>query len=124
MVVVMQPATPNKTAPLLADYAEVSLAQYDAEMQGDTRRFNRLFDRLMEVERRLASLPEGLNPLDAILEHQNPRVRLNAAKVVSDSAPESARRAIESVQALGRGPQALDAGMFLSFLDGGALSSR
>ena len=105
---------------LIQRYVQIGLEQYEALLDLDTRRFNRLFDRMIEVEQEL-----GVRGRDARLqlltlyEHPNAQVRLNAFKETLAVAPKQARKALEELADSVEYPQAGDAGMCLWALDEG-----
>ena len=105
---------------LVARFVSIGLAQYDALYVADTRKYNRLFSRMGDVERELKR-KEGdqRRALLPLLDHPNLQVRMMAAHAVLAITPALARKAFESVRESGIFPQAANAGMALRALDNG-----
>lgn len=105
---------------LVAQFADLGMRQYRAELEGDATAFNRLFDRLCVVRDELKSRDgDQRTALLRLYEHPNMQVRLNAAKSTLAVAPKAAREALETIAASHHFPQAGDAGMTLFALDDG-----
>ncbi|WP_048648098.1 DUF2019 domain-containing protein [Nitratireductor soli] len=68
------------TERLVSLFAEICTAQYEAELDLDTRRLNRLFDQMMQVVQELKRRPgDGRSALSVLYTHKNIQVRLKAA---------------------------------------------
>jgi Domain of unknown function (DUF2019) len=105
---------------LLDRYVEIGVAQDDAVFHGKYSKFNRLFDKMREIERELVSRGiEARRTLMRLYDHPNYQVRLNAAKETLAVAPIEARRVIQWIYDSKIYPQFGDAGMCLSNLDDG-----
>jgi hypothetical protein len=105
---------------LVERFVSIGLAQYDAAYVADTRKYNFLFGKMVDVldelKRREGDQRRALLPL---LDHPNPQVRMRAAHAVLSISPALARKAFESVRDSQIFPQAMDAGMTLRALDNG-----
>lgn len=105
---------------LVAQFADLGMRQYRAELEGDATAFNRLFDRPCVVRDELKSRDgDQRTALLRLYEHPNMQVRLNAAKSTLAVVPKAAREALETIAASHHFPQAGDAGMTLLALDDG-----
>lgn len=106
---------------LLERYVDIGAQQDEALLDQDTRRFNRLFDRMIEVEQELASRGKDARlQLLTLYEHPNAQVRLNAIKETLAVAPKRARMALKELAESVDYPQAMDAGMSIDGLDDGS----
>src|SRR5687768_3327068 len=89
---------PLTVSGLLECFAEIAIAQDEAELYGDTGKFNRLYDRLEEIERELRRRGEdALLMLVKLYDHPNAQVRLAAAQRSRDIAPDLARQVFEKI---------------------------
>lgn len=82
--------------------------------------FNRLYDRMQDVDRELRA--RGREPrlkLLRLYDHPNIQVRLKAATSTLGVAPKEGRRLLEAIAASQAYPQAADAGMLVDGLDDG-----
>ena len=105
---------------LIERYAAVGVAQYEAELDDNTRKFNRLYDDVKAVEAELKSRPgDQRTALLTLYDHANMQVRLNAAHATLAVAPEAARGLLVAIRDSRWMPQALDAGMSLWNLEKG-----
>jgi uncharacterized protein (DUF924 family) len=105
---------------LVDRFAEIGFAQSKALDADDTAKFNRLFDKLMEVEKELKQRSgDQRKALTILYSYPNMQVRLNAAKATLSVAPQAARQAIEAIAASTWPPQCYDARMCLWMLDEG-----
>jgi hypothetical protein len=105
---------------LVDRFAEIGIAQDQALLRDEDKKFKRLFNQMIDVEQELRI--RGLQARLALLrlfDHPNMQVRLEAAKGSLGVAPEAARQVIESISESNWFPQAGDAGMTLSKLDSG-----
>lgn len=111
----------SETAAGLVDrFAAVCIEQNNALFEDDIKKFNGLFDRMMEIKNELKSRPgDQRKALLALFNHRNIQVRLQAARLTLAVAPEEARRAIQAIVDSKWQPQAGDAGMCLLRLDRG-----
>lgn len=111
---------------LLDQFVAFSIDQYEAiRYVQNTRKYNRLFDKLSEIVEELkARGEERFRSIERLLDHSNIQVRLNAARRLMASSPKLARRALEDIEKSGIFPQAGDAGMALSLIDAGIATSR
>ena len=105
---------------LVALFVTIALEQEEANIDFDTKRFNRLFWEMDKVEGLLKAMPgDKRSALVPLLQHPNLEVRLRAAKSTLAVAPEAARATLEALRKITHTPQASDAGMCLSALDEG-----
>jgi hypothetical protein len=105
---------------LVECFAEIGVAQDQALLYDEHKKFTRLFDQmhLVDIELRARGLTARLALL-RLFDHQNMQVRLQAAKWSLGIAPEAARHVIEEIKKAQWFPQALEAGMTLRNLDSG-----
>ncbi|QBR70675.1 hypothetical protein CU048_04595 [Beijerinckiaceae bacterium] len=105
---------------LVGRFAEIGVAQDQALLYAEIRKFNKLFDQMRAVddELRVRGL-EARRALFRLFDHENMQVRLQAAKWSLGVAPEAARKVIQAIYDSKWYPQAGDAGMTLSNLDSG-----
>lgn len=102
-------------ADLVTRYAANSIAQYRAELLGATRRS--LFKEMIAIEAELrARQGDQRSALTALFTHENPEVRLNAAKATLTVAGDKARQVLQELGDSMQYPQAAEAGMTLSAL--------
>jgi Domain of unknown function (DUF2019) len=105
---------------LVERFGEVGVAQDQAELMGETGKFNRLFSQMNDVDQELRRRGvEARLGLTRLFDHPNMQVRLEAAKWSLGIAPEAARKVIQAIYDGKWYPQALDAGMTLRNLDRG-----
>lgn len=117
--------TPAKLSDLSIDrlvelFAEIGVAQSKALDADDTAKYNRLFDKLMEVKRELKDRSgDQRKALVTLYGYPNMQVRLSAAKATLAVVPQAARQAVEAIAASTWPPQCYDARMCLWMLDEG-----
>ena len=105
---------------LIERFAEIAVAQDEALLYNELSKFNRLYDRMDEVDSELRA--RGTEARMALLDlyaHPNLQVRLKAAVRTLGVAPKQARKLLEALRG-SKGPQALDAGMTIRGLDDGS----
>lgn len=105
---------------LLERFADIAIAQDEAELYSNIRKVNRLFDRLNEIEMELRG--RGDDAALALVEfynHPNAQVRLASAQRSRDLAPALARKVFEKIIASREYPQSADAAMSLRNMDEG-----
>ncbi|MGH6795266.1 MAG: DUF2019 domain-containing protein [Methylocella sp.] len=105
---------------LVERFAEIGVAQDQAQLYDEHKKFNRLFTQMNDVDQELRR--RGLQARLALLrlfDHPNMQVRLKAAKRTIGVAPEKARHVIEEIKKSRWFPQALEAGMTLRNLEAG-----
>lgn len=106
---------------LVQRFAEIGVAQDQAERQENRPKYNRLYREADEVEAELRN--RGKDERSALLllyDHPNMQVRLNAATATLVAAPERARQALQAIRVSQWYPQAMDAGMLVRGLDDGS----
>ena len=107
-------------ASLLERFIYISLKQDEAKLCGDTRLFNRLFDQKIALVAVLRDRPgDHRTVLKSLYEHQNFRVRLNAAIATLAVAPLDARGVLEQLKNSKEPPYDADAWGVLTGLDTG-----
>ncbi len=118
----MKQATLEKmtTDQLVTRFAEIGIAQDQAELMGEIGKFNRLYRQMDATEKELRRRGrEARLALLRLYDHPNMQVRLNAAKRTLGIAPDAARRVLQAISDSKWQPQAMDAGMSLWNLDRG-----
>ncbi|GAB1716626.1 MAG: hypothetical protein NTAFB05_16680 [Nitrobacter sp.] len=104
---------------LVGRFAAITAAQDDALLGHELTKFNRLFDRMLEVLEELKGRPgDQRRALMALYDYPNMQVRLKAAIHTREVLPVEARRQIEAIAESHWMPQAGDAGMALAVMDG------
>jgi hypothetical protein len=105
---------------LVKRFVDLALVQYEANLDGDTKKYNVHFRKMAEVTGELKRRPgDQRTTLLSLYRHSNPHVRLMAAKNTLAVAPAAARRSLETIATSNEGAQSGDAGMCLVFLDRG-----
>jgi hypothetical protein len=105
---------------LVERFLAIAVAQRDALDGYQTTRYNRLYDRMKEVELELKSREgDQRRALLPLLESRDVHVRLKAALALLAVAPGPARKALESVRDYCLLPQSADAIGMLNALDSG-----
>ena len=100
---------------LVERFAEIGIAQDQAELMGEIGKFNSLYRQMDATEKELRRRGQAARlALLRLYEHPNMQVRLNAAKRTLGVAPKSARKVIQAIYDSKWYPQAGDAGMTLS----------
>jgi len=108
------------TDQLVTRFAEIGIAQDQAELMGEIGKFNRLYRQMDATEKELRRRGrEARLALLRLYDHPNMQVRLNAAKRTLGIAPDAARRVLQAISDSKWHPQAMDAGMSLWNLDRG-----
>lgn len=108
------------TAALVETFVRIALEQYEARFDFDTKKLNKLFWQMEDVEKQLKTLPgDKRSALLPLLEHSNLEVRLRAAKATLAVAPEAARATLVALTEIQPTPQAGVAGMCLWTLEEG-----
>ena len=103
---------------LLAVFTESALKQDDTYITSNVKKFNKLYTVIDDVAKALRDLPgDGRIELSALLQHENPHVRLQAAKYLYPVAPVEARACLEAIRAARLPDQSLDAGMTIRGLE-------
>jgi hypothetical protein len=104
----------------LPRFAEISIAQYNANLDLDTRRYNRLFDQMMIISDELKRRPgDHRRYLSSLYQHPNTKVRAKAAIHTLAVLPEEARKVLEEVGSLKGYSGPMDARGILRALDEG-----
>jgi hypothetical protein len=105
---------------LVERFTAIALDQDKALLRNEYAKFNRLFERMEEVEGELrARGGDERRALLRLYDHPNAQVRLKAVKATLAVAPERARRMLEVIAESGEFPQAGEAGMSLVNLERG-----
>jgi hypothetical protein len=107
-------------AQLVGDFTKMAIAQGDDVMGGDTRNYNRLFDKMRAIEMELKSRPgDQRSALLPLLTHPELAVRWKASIATLAIAPLAARAALEGVVASKDMPMAGYAASTLRHFDEG-----
>jgi hypothetical protein len=107
-------------ADLVDRFTAVCVEQDNALLEDNISKFNRLYDRMIEITQELKSRPgDQRRALLVLLNHRDIQVRLQAARLTLALAPKESRQTIEEIVASKWQPQAGDAGMCLFMLDSG-----
>ncbi len=105
---------------IIEEFARIGIEQDDAEIEGNTSRYNKLYRRIVLIDQELrARGPEARKALSQLYNHPNIQVRLNAATRTLGVLPAEARALLERIRKAHHGFQSLDAGMRLNNLDEG-----
>ena len=105
---------------LVKRFAELVIAQDNAELYGEIPKYNRLFKEMEAVDQELRARGRVARlALLRLFNHSNMQVRVQAAIDSLGVAPESARKVLEAIRASKWQPQAMAAGMILRGLDSG-----
>lgn len=105
---------------LVAYFAELGVAEDEAELRAAQTTINRLVRRRFAVENELkARAGDQRRQLSRYFNHPNIQVQLNAATATLALFPAEARRKIEEIASWKVGPYELEAGMRLAALDDG-----
>lgn len=111
----------NMTLEELVDrFIALGVAQDKASQEFDTEAFTPLYWSMDAVNKELRRRGlEGRRALLPLFTHENPQVRLQAARFGYGVAPEAARQCLQAIFDSKMPPQYLDAGMSLAALDNG-----
>ncbi|MET0724159.1 MAG: DUF2019 domain-containing protein [Tardiphaga sp.] len=123
----MKQIIPNYMAvdDLVSLFAQIVSAQDVALLEGGHSKFNRLFDRMMDVANELKSRDgDQRTALLRLFSHPNMQVRLQAAKLTLAVAPVEARAQLQAIADSKWFPQAGDAGMSLWNLERGVFKPK
>lgn len=100
-------------------YAELSVRQSTASDLAQMSVVNQLGDEIREIGNELKSRPDDRGrTLMRLFHHPNLNVRLNAGRSLMNMFPEEARMQIQAIADSGKYPFAVEAGLYLSSLDG------
>jgi hypothetical protein len=114
----MNDLTKHTVQELIVQFRDACLSQYETDITGAMRKYNKLQDFLLDVVRELKRRGvEERRSLLGLLADRNPQVRLQAAKSVYSVAPMEAKACLEAIAAAGLPDQSLSAGMTLSGLE-------
>ncbi len=105
---------------LVERFIAIAVAQQNAIDDYQTTRYNRLYDRMEEVESELKSRDgDQRMVLLPLLESRHLQVRLKAAIALLAVAPVRARKTLQGVRDFAMMPQSIDAIIMLKALDDG-----
>ena len=108
------------TEDLVELFAQIGVAQDEADLGGENAKYRRLFRQMTDVGNELKRREgDARLALVRLFSHSNMQVRLQAAKHTLAVAPVEARKQLEEIAASKWFPQAGDAGMSLWNLDNG-----
>ena len=101
-------------------FIRIALDQDRAMRVDDNVKYNRLYGQMEDVEEELKGRAgDQRRALIPLLGHSNPQVRLKSAIATLALAPETARRALQTISDWNEYPQAADARGVMSALDEG-----
>lgn len=104
---------------LVALFTTYSIDQDTALLRNEISKVNKLYWKITAVKDGLKSRPgDGRRALIPLFDHPNPQVQVKAAKATLALVPVAARQVLESLETC-NGPQRLEAGLTLEFLDDG-----
>jgi len=107
-------------AELVERFAALAIAQFQAELQSDIARQNKLIKQGWAIADELKRRPgDQRSALVRLYEHPNVQVRLNSAQLTLAVAPTAAREVVQAIAASKQYPQAMDAGMCLWTIEQG-----
>jgi Domain of unknown function (DUF2019) len=108
------------TSQLVSKFAALALDQFAAELNGQTTKYNRLYDEIVATKDELKSRPgDQRSALVPLFGHPNPQVRLMAAQWALAVAPAAARQTLQEIWDRKEFPQAAYACETLMALDEG-----
>ena len=111
------------TTQLVEKFIETAITQGDALLVWDTRTYNHLYDKMLDIERELKSRPgDQRSVLLSLLSHPNIAVRWKAAVATLMIAPTAAREALYSVATAQYMPISGHASSTLHYYDNGTFS--
>ncbi|MEC5289034.1 DUF2019 domain-containing protein [Aurantimonas sp. C2-6-R+9] len=117
--------TTASVADLVAYFAELGVAEDEAELRSAQATINRLVRRRFAVENELkARAGDQRRQLRRYFNYPNIQVQLNAATATLALFPAEARRKIEEIASWKVGSHSADAGMRLSNLDRGVFKPK
>lgn len=109
-----------KTSELVSRFAKITLAQDDALLANDHRKYRRLFDAMMDVAAELRQRPgDQRRELARLFDHPNMQVRVKAAIHALAVLPEESRNQLQIIAEAHWFPQTADAIGMLRALDSG-----
>jgi hypothetical protein len=95
------------THQLVVRFAELAIGQFNAELFGETEKYNRLSGEIVAIEAELKSRPgDQRGALVQLLSHPNPQVRLMAAEMTLAVAPSESRQTLQALWDRKEFPQA------------------
>lgn len=112
--------TKKSSDDLVALFADLSRQQGDALIVDDTRRSNRLYYKMKDIDQELRLRgPEARLRLKVLFTDANPFVRLNAAVKILGLVPQEGRAVLQKIREARIQPEALHAGMVVLRFDSG-----
>src|SRR4029077_18735737 len=95
-------------AELVKVFADLAIEQYDHILLCEIAQINRYYQKLKAIELDLKSRAgDQRRALMSLYDHQNPNVRVKAAKATLALAPTAARQVLETVASTCHGPEIL-----------------
>ncbi len=92
---------------LVEQFVAIAVDQEKAIFDGDTAKFNQLYDQMEEVRKELKSRPgDQCQALLSLYAHANTQVRLRAALATLENEPGAARKVLEGIATSRRYPEA------------------
>lgn len=106
---------------LIERFAVIALEQEQAMLHDDNGRYNRLYDKMKDVERELKQRPgDQRRVLLPLFEHENLQVKLRAALATLAVAPKASKSVLQWLSDRNRYPQAADAREILAAVNDGS----
>jgi Fic family protein len=105
---------------LVERFTAIALEQSEALRTDKLRKYNKLYDRMEEVEQELKSRSgDRRDALSGLMQHPNAQVRLKAASAILALFPNAARRTLQDLIDKKEFPEAGYAGSMLDAVDEG-----
>jgi len=105
---------------LVERFVAIAMAQDEALLEDETKKYNVLYDQMESVEQELKSRQgDAREVLLDLFENKNTHVRLKAALATLAVAPESARTMLQRISDSNEYPQAAEARSMMRALDEG-----
>jgi len=99
---------------------DIGVQQDEALLDENIRKYNRLYDQMLEIEIELRRRGRSARiMLKTLFDHSNIQVRLKAATAIIGIMPKRSRRVLEKIRESQEYPQAADAGMLIRAVDSG-----
>jgi hypothetical protein len=110
---------------LIEYFKMIALDQYDAILDEDNDKYNRLFDDMEGIRNELKRRDgDQRRALISLFKHPNRQVRLKAAISTLAIEPDAARQVLQTISDRNEQPQAMDARLIMKSLDAGPIHSN
>jgi Domain of unknown function (DUF2019) len=105
---------------LVERFVRIALDQYDAILDEDNDKYNRLYDDNEAVEGEFKKRgADQRRALISLFNHPNRQIRYNAAMAMLAIVPDAARQVLQTISDRDEQPQAMDARSIMKSLDAG-----